>query len=480
MFTEPSSPVVPARLVDALRAGRCVAFVGAGFSAPAVPTWTALLRAIAAQNTDPRLAPVREALARVRVQATPSTGSGEAPAQEQDREPTVSALELEAYGQLLKDAWVQGGNGDAAWEAVVQQVIDAHAQTVPHAIRTQIETRLRALREMPVRAILTTNFDAFLGRTGGSDTVVRPSTPDTFAEVLRGPHPWFARRPWEKHDEPRAPVVKLHGDANGNPHLAPLVFARRDYRRLLHESPHHTNFLRALFATHTVLFLGVSFTDAYLNELRSEVLSLIGRKARGADDEPWGYAIVGDKTPAWRQYLRDHEGIEPLAYQSNAGDHGGFDTWLRAIADATSTVGRLQAALRGRNTDGKDGRKVVWVDPAADRNAPGHEVLKKALGDSAVVARRDAASLQREDRDAALIITHLGYRDDESSTAKDVLRALHDEAGPRPPVIVFASGKKARTNRSELLRCGAWEYASSFEELVQLIDQLFCRRDDDR
>jgi len=352
-------------------------------------------------------------------------------------------------------------------------------------VRKRIEGRRSALREMPVRAILTTNFDAFLGRTrakdppvprrtGADDGAVLPSTPDTFAEVLRGPHPWFARRPWERHDEPRAPVVKLHGDANGNPDLAPLVFARRDYRRLLHESPHHTNFLRAMFATHTVLFLGVSFTDAYLNELRSEVLSLIGRKAGGADDQPWGYAIVSDKTPAWRRYLRDHEGIEPLAYESKGSDHSGFDGWLQAIAAASSTVGRLRSVLASRTV-----RKIVWVDPKHDQNEPGLRMLKQAMGED-VVVRRDAASLQPADRAAALVITHLGYRDEESSTAKDVLQALHGKAGPRPPVIVFASGRKAQTNRTELLRHGAWEYASSFEELAQLIDQLFCRRDDDR
>ena len=38
---------IPQPLVDAVLGGRCVAFVGAGFSAPVVPTWADLLRGIA-------------------------------------------------------------------------------------------------------------------------------------------------------------------------------------------------------------------------------------------------------------------------------------------------------------------------------------------------------------------------------------------------------------------------------------------------
>ena len=38
---------IPSRLVNEIRAGNCVAFVGAGFSAAAVPGWVNLLRALA-------------------------------------------------------------------------------------------------------------------------------------------------------------------------------------------------------------------------------------------------------------------------------------------------------------------------------------------------------------------------------------------------------------------------------------------------
>lgn len=50
------------------------------------------------------------------------------------------------------------------------------------------------------------------------------------------------------------------------------MFTTQSYRRLLHATPAYRAFLRTLFATRNVLFLGFSFTDAYINELRSEIL----------------------------------------------------------------------------------------------------------------------------------------------------------------------------------------------------------------
>src|SRR3712207_7433912 len=42
----PATDPVPQHLFDQIAAGRCVAFVGAGFSAPAVPAWKALLEGL--------------------------------------------------------------------------------------------------------------------------------------------------------------------------------------------------------------------------------------------------------------------------------------------------------------------------------------------------------------------------------------------------------------------------------------------------
>ena len=41
---------VPARLIDEITAGNCVAFVGAGFSAPVVPQWKQLILALSVSD----------------------------------------------------------------------------------------------------------------------------------------------------------------------------------------------------------------------------------------------------------------------------------------------------------------------------------------------------------------------------------------------------------------------------------------------
>ena len=51
MRTEAGVDAIPPHLVDQIAAGRCVAFVGAGFSAPAVPAWKALLEGLGEKAT---------------------------------------------------------------------------------------------------------------------------------------------------------------------------------------------------------------------------------------------------------------------------------------------------------------------------------------------------------------------------------------------------------------------------------------------
>lgn len=57
----------------------------------------------------------------------------------------------------------------------------------------------------------------------------------------------------------------------------------------LYAEPGYLNVLRSLFLTKTILFLGFSFTDEYLNELRSEVLSYL---THGASTPTLPYAVL--------------------------------------------------------------------------------------------------------------------------------------------------------------------------------------------
>jgi hypothetical protein len=321
--------------------------------------------------------------------------------------------------------------------------------------------RVALLQEIPFRAVLTTNIDPILQ---GSSL-----DPGLYASVLREDHTWWGRSDWTSPTSPdRTPIVKLHGHADGQDGR-PVVLARTDYRRRIYEDHGYPNFLRCVFARYTLLFLGVSFTDAYLNELRSEVLSFIRKP--GDEDPPWGYAVMGRPHDAkgWRQFMRAHEGIEVLLYPSGQ-DHTGFDRWLRAIADCTSVTRRLDHLLAQQS--------VVWIDPDQGDNSHGIRILE---GEGRGGCRRRVELLQRPDQlrdehaQAALLITRFGHREG-GADAFDVLDRLRSWP-ERPPVVIFANeNEHVAHNRLEVLRRGAWEYATGWPELFEAIERLFGRR----
>lgn len=389
---------IPAELKRAILANRCIAFVGAGFARPAIPSWPDLLRAV-----EQRLQ------TGIEISANPN------------------ALELEAYGQLLQDA------AGARWKQVVREAMGSPSETD----RATLQRRRSWLMSIPFKAILTTNFDDSL--TG------EPTDHATYWRVLR--------------DEGRAsrpPVIKLHGDLDGD---APLVFSRKDYRDLVYGDGKYTNFIRAAFARYTVLFLGVSFTDAYLNELRSEVLNLLHYPARG--EPPWGYAIQMGANAKMIDFFARHESIQTLP----AADPAGVDKWIEAIAGATSLRGRLRALLHDK--------LIVWVDPHPDNNDRAHDMLD-ACGARLVTLAR-ASELTDEHAHAALILSHFGRDPDGDHAALQVLERVR-QWRERPPVLVFAShNPMVPVNRALCLRHGALEYAVGWQELYLQIESIFGR-----
>eukprot|EP00906_Rhabdomonas_costata_P018920 RCo027556 len=68
-----------------------------------------------------------------------------------------------------------------------------------------------------------------------------------------------------------APVLQIHGSVNMT---STIVLSREGYRRLLNSAPYYQDFLKSLVLSRTILYLGYSFTDDYLNEIRSDVISM--------------------------------------------------------------------------------------------------------------------------------------------------------------------------------------------------------------
>ena len=421
-----SAPNLPPHLVDEITAGNCVAFVGAGFSALSVPPWKELIRRIAdAGALDPEPSDAVQALL--------------------DEDKPNS---LEAAAQIVQDAM-----GERAFVRSLKAQIDAAS------VGANQQRRVDLLRGIPFRAVLTTNFDGLLeGSLPGEDV---------YQAMLRPKgHRWWNERHWQEN-QAGPQVAKLHGDVGrGDP--IDVVFSRRDYRRRLYSNAGYMTFLRSIFATSTVLFLGVSFTDAYLNELRSEVLALIGHEVGSA---PIAYAVLPDVSPTAAAHLRDHEGIEVLPY-STAEDpeHAAFDSYLEAIHRRTSPVYLLGSAIAGK--------RILWVDPQEGNNDYGMQFLHSAAaaaGSDTVIRQvgPEVATALIEAESWDLVITHWGHDPSGAPSSAERLLGLMRQGEHHIPAIVFASGSHADATKEQALRTGALGYAYRWETLFQLIADRF-------
>lgn len=448
MIEKPFIPAVPEHLRREILAGRCIAFVGAGFSAPVLPHWQGLLRMVA--NSLP---------------ATVSEGQ---------RANLVSlandaqtALQLEGCGQALRDAFGNTPEGLRAFEAAVSAAVTPSAEA-----NEDMRVRCEALAAIPFRAILTLNYDNLIQTPGGLGQ---------YDSVLRESAYWWNRLDWRNNWRLKTPVIKLHGDANGDPNDNPIVLGRSDYRRILYENGTYSNFMRAALGSYTFLFLGFSFTDAYLNELRSEVLAFLeaGRKGHSGREHPIGYAILEDKPPSIRDFFLEHEGIEVLHYDTEkAVDEktgqtwsvgwSGFNEWLEAIKEETCVTARLRSLL------GKEA-KIVWVDPLNDaNNQRGIAYLREHVG-AEVSLLASADELNHElHQDALLILSHFGYRAGEKPDVARVFEKVN-AWGDRPPVVVFGGAEFPLENRRVAQRLGAFELAVDWTDLMRVLELLFGR-----
>jgi hypothetical protein len=421
---------LPEALVEDIEAGRCVAFVGSGFSVPAFFTWKRLLEILADRVPAERRA---EVLALI---------GGDSP----------SARDFEAAAQLVQDA------REGAFEDDLRELFTPRWDELSEGMRR----RLRWLRGIPFSAILTTNIDGLLqGET---------PRPDAYVPVLRpAGHRWWDERFWDG-DHPEGPrTVKLHGDIE----QGDFVFSRRDYRRRLYETPSYMTFLRAVFSTRTVVYMGFSFTDEYLNEVRSEVLSMLGHRST---ERPIAYALVADVSPEIARYYARHEGIEIIPFDTRGGtDFSSFDGFLQRLYERTNPRHLLGKLLSGR--------RLLWLDPNPPNNVFGERLLSEAAaeaGGECPIHRVDTweeAVAQLGEQDFDLVITHWGHeaaRDQglPGSVAEKLLDEMH---GRRlgVPVVVFAAYPFADENKARALRAGAVAYTFSWSRLFQTIADIF-------
>jgi len=443
------------RLMATIQEGRCVAFVGAGFSAAAgLPQWKDLIRAVAGDLPAHARGPEYELVVSML-----------------DDQPAPSSRELAMAAQLLFDS-----HGEDAFRE--RLALALRQQALPEEMRL----RLKHLYGIPFRAILTTNFDPLLPGL--------PPGPEAYRKLLRGrrPSPWreaLARvaldpgPPGGERADGDAVVIQLHGRLDV---AQSLVLTRAQYQRRLYADPAYLTVLRSLFATSTVLFLGYSLNDAYLNELRSELVEAFAGSGRGG--EPLAWAVIEGVSEVACRYYERHEGLGVVAYcRGKAGrDHAGFDAILKAIYDETNPIHRLGELLAGR--------RVLWFDPNPAHNHRGRDLLRAAsaecgdagdaFGECFVEARTlDQAWLRllspgRID----LVVCHWGHglAADGCANGEALLRrvaGLRAGGNNAAPVVIFSGGGEYEAvNRRRALDLGAAEFVSRWEDLIAVLERV--------
>ena len=429
-------------LISEILAGRCVAFVGAGFSAAAgLPSWPTLLQRLSERS---------------------GVDGGHEGAH-------LRALLLRGDAHSFDQAaqFLEGRLGRSRF------INELHACLGQVHENETIARRLDLLAGIPFRAILTTNFDGLL----------QGSLPEaaSYARVLRG----TARSPWSElfsnlgdrqHRRPDPDfVVKLHGDLavdHADPARKTVVFTRRDYRRRLYEEPGYIEFLHAVMASYTVLYMGFSFTDAYLNELRSETLALTGF---ARTDKPIAFAIRDGLDELSCEHFRNHEGICLLPYVVQGGSHEGFERILRRLYERTNPLPRLAKLLAGK--------RILWIDSHHDNNELGVRFFEEAAAQEQrraahveFVTNADQAFAMLDGADAPrydLIITHWGT-DSRPPTAIKLLRGLAGRTW-RAPTIVFAGDDDVDRRKRQVLRLGATAYCFEWIALLREVERLFAK-----
>lgn len=214
--------MIPKPLLDDIAAGKCLPFIGAGFSL------NAKLPTSASMPDWPALTEVLAELAKIDSKAGgPKVASA--------YEMKFGRVQLiETVRHLLNSDEVEPG--------------EAHI----------------AFAQLPFETIYTTNFDLLL--EDGNNQIRKPYR--SIVGELQMP---FHGGPLTTN------IVKMHGDLRHEEHM---IITQEDYDKFLTEYPVISTHLSAMLITRTALFIGYSLTDPDFKHIREVVRSRLGRFER--------------------------------------------------------------------------------------------------------------------------------------------------------------------------------------------------------
>eukprot|EP01007_Sphenomonas_quadrangularis_P000709 NODE_155_length_1968_cov_109.811881_g114_i0.p1 GENE.NODE_155_length_1968_cov_109.811881_g114_i0~~NODE_155_length_1968_cov_109.811881_g114_i0.p1 ORF type:complete len:498 (+),score=228.13 NODE_155_length_1968_cov_109.811881_g114_i0:48-1496(+) len=276
---------------------------------------------------------------------------------------TTNHTNMELAAQLLEDAIADNRINEFMVKALKSKVPDTEAmyqqyESTGFNMFSVMVTRIKTVSCINFDACLTTNYTTEL-----CDCVYKEAaTKETPAIYKRKGKCYVckARTPMhkDKNTEPcymdilrpsnrntsvlaadrYRPTIQIHGSLH---EPTSVVLTREGYRRLLHDSPIYQDFLKSVMSSRTILYVGFSFTDGYLNEIRSDIMTM---KKSSSMLEPLAYAIIPDKRDVHTEYYATHEGVQFLSWDTGKYGFGVMDRYLDCLLRLTDVGAALSSA----------------------------------------------------------------------------------------------------------------------------------------
>ncbi len=215
---------IPKPLLDDIKLGKCLPFIGAGFSlncrSPAglkMPDWSGLAETWANEtDIDPKLAP-----------------------------PKIASLYERRFGRV--------------------QLIESIRRAL-HADKIEPGDVHRNFASLSFETVYTTNFDLLLEAA--------------YQEIKKPFRSLVGERQMPFHGGPlTTSIVKMHGDLRHEEHI---IVTEEDFNRYLKDYPVVATHLSAMLITRTGLFLGYSLSDPNFQHIKEVIRSRLGKFERMA------------------------------------------------------------------------------------------------------------------------------------------------------------------------------------------------------
>ena len=185
-------------------------------------------------------------------------------------------------------------------------------------------------------------------------------------------------------------LIKMHGDFDTHN----IVFKESDYLNYENNFPLIENFLKSIFSTHTVLFLGYSYNDIDLKQ----ILNWLNTKS---DVYPPRYLVVYDELKSQTDYMKNF-GITTLDLKEI--NNGKYPTLLTEFLKRLNQEGALMADLDFKTAEDAEDAEIInfvykKLNPLESLNGILIEQIQKTLTNCGFQYTNDGIFLEFYDQE---------------------------------------------------------------------------------